>query len=57
MLTFLVIIVAHSLSLIDLKPEFADQFMTLVQIGLGGYLVGRSAEKITPAVAAAIGKK
>jgi len=57
MLTFLVIIVLHSLSVITLKPDFANQFMTLVQIGLGGYVVGRSAEKLAPAVAAAIGKK
>jgi len=57
MLTFLAIIVLHSLSLIELKPEFADQFMKLVQIGLGGYVIGRSAEKAAPAVAAAIGRK
>ena len=57
MLTFLAIIVLHSLSLIDLRPDFAKQFMTLVQIGLGGYVVGRSAEQIAPAVAAAVGKK
>ncbi|OEU63427.1 MAG: hypothetical protein BBJ57_06440, partial [Desulfobacterales bacterium PC51MH44] len=34
MLTFLVIIVCHSLGLITLQQEFADKFMTLVQIGL-----------------------
>ena len=57
MLTFLVIIVLHSLALIQLQEQFADEFMLLVQIGLGGYVVGRSAEKAAPAVAAAIGKK
>ena len=57
MLTFLAIIVLHSLGIVDLKPEFAESFMTLVQIGLGGYVVGRSAEKVAPSVAAAIGKK
>lgn len=57
MLTFLVIIVLHSLGLVELQPEFADSFMTLVQIGLGGYVVGRSAEKVAPSLAAAIGKK
>jgi hypothetical protein len=31
--------------------------MVLVKIGLGGYVVGRSAEKVAPAVAAAIRKK
>jgi hypothetical protein len=29
----------------------------IVELGLGGYVVGRSAEKIVPAVAAAINKK
>jgi len=57
MLTFLVIIVLHSLSVITLKPDFANQFMTLVQIGLGGYVVGRSAEKLAPKVTEAIRKK
>lgn len=56
MLTFLVIIVFHSLGLINLEPEFAEQFMLLVQIGLGGYVVGRSAEKVAPSLAKAIGK-
>lgn len=57
MLTFLVIIILHSLDVIKLQQEFAEQFMKLVQIGLGGYVIGRSAEKVAPAVAAAIGKK
>lgn len=57
MLTFLVIIVLHSLGVKELKPEFAEQFMKLVQIGLGGYVIGRSAEKAAPAVAKAIGSK
>ncbi len=57
MLTFLVIIVFHSLEIITLKEAFANKFMTLVQIGLGGYVIGRSAEKAAPAVAKAIGRK
>lgn len=57
MLTFLVIIVFHSLGIIGLQEQFADKFMTLVQIGLGGYVVGRSAEKAAPAIAKAIGRK
>jgi hypothetical protein len=57
MLTFLVIIVAHSLGFVTLETAFADKFMSLVQIGLGGYVVGRSAEKAAPAIAAAIGRK
>jgi len=56
-LTLLAIIVLHSLGIITLEAKFADQFMLLVQIGLGGYVIGRSAEKAAPALAAAIGKK
>lgn len=47
MLTFLVLVVCDSFGL--LKFRLADQAWTLLQIGLGGYVVGRSAEKIVPA--------
>ena len=57
MLTFLLIIVLNALGFIELQEKFAQDFMTLVQIGLGGYVVGRSAEKAAPAVAAAIKRK
>lgn len=57
MLTFLVLIVLHALGVIKLETEFAESFMTLVQIGLGGYVVGRSAEKAAPAIAKAIAGK
>jgi hypothetical protein len=57
MVTFITIIVAHALGFVTLEAAFADQFMSLVQIGLGGYVVGRSAEKAAPAIAAAIGRK
>ncbi len=46
MLVFVGLIVLFALGIIDLKPDFSKQFMRLVQIGLGGYVVGRSAEKI-----------
>lgn len=48
MLTFLVLIVAHYLGL--LAFEIAPQMWTLLQIGIGGYITGRSAEKIIPAI-------
>jgi hypothetical protein len=48
MLTFLVLIVLNTLGLTAVP--IADQMWTLLQIGLGGYVVGRSAEKIVPAV-------
>jgi hypothetical protein len=46
MLVFVGLIVLFALDIIQLKDEFAKEFMRLVQIGLGGYVVGRSAEKI-----------
>jgi hypothetical protein len=48
MLTFLALVVLDSLGLLhsDLRPEA----WTLLQIGLGGYVVGRSAEKMMPAL-------
>ena len=57
MLTFVGIVVLNSLGIITLETNFAEDFMLLVQIGLGGYVVGRSAEKAAPAIAKAIGKK
>lgn len=46
MLTFLVLVVCDSFGLLAFR--LADQAWTLLQIGLGGYVVGRSAEKIAP---------
>jgi len=40
-----------------LTPEAVDSMFTLVQIGLGGYVVGRSAEKVAPGIMAAMKKK
>jgi hypothetical protein len=44
MLTFLVLVVCDSFGLIAFR--LADEAWTLLQIGLGGYVVGRSAEKM-----------
>ena len=57
MLIFVGIIVLHSLKIRELSPEFAADFMELVKWGLGGYVVGRSAEKVAPAVAKAVSNK
>jgi hypothetical protein len=46
MLTFLALVVADTFGLTEFR--LADQAWTLLQIGLGGYVVGRSAEKIAP---------
>ena len=45
MLTFLVLVVGDSMGL--LATPLAPEAWTLLQLGLGGYLVGRSAEKVT----------
>ena len=57
MLTFLFLIVLYSLGLINLEEYFAKEFMLLVQIGLGGYVIGRSAEKALPSIAKSLSKK
>jgi hypothetical protein len=54
MLTFLALVVANSLGW--LHEPLAPQAWSLLQIGLGGYTVGRSAEKIAPVVMAALKK-
>lgn len=36
-----------------IPPEAVDSMFTLVQIGLGGYVVGRSAEKVVPGIISA----
>ncbi len=54
MLTFLVLVVCDSFGLLAFR--LADQAWTLLQLGLGGYVVGRSAEKIIPKVADSLRK-
>ena len=46
MLVFVGLIVLFALGLIELKDQYATEFFRLVQIGLGGYVIGRSAEKV-----------
>lgn len=59
MLTFLALIVARFFGWTApniSEPEYI-KLWELVQIGLGGYVVGRSAEKIAPAIADVLKKK
>ena len=45
---FIVIYVKFIAPLFDLKiPELENEFWDLLQIGIGGYVIGRSAEKIS----------
>jgi len=48
MLTFLFLVVADSFGWLPFR--LADQAWTLLQIGLGGYVTGRSLEKIAPKI-------
>ncbi|CAN8139712.1 hypothetical protein THIOSC15_170005 [uncultured Thiomicrorhabdus sp.] len=48
MLTFLILVVCDAFGLLAFR--LSDEAWTLLQIGLGGYVVGRSAEKIAPAI-------
>lgn len=55
MLTFLVLVVLDSFDL--LASRLVDHAWLLLQIGLGGYVAGRSAEKITTQVMGARAKR
>lgn len=55
MLTFLVLVVADALGTLPFR--LATQAWTLIQLGLGGYVGGRSLEKIAPAIATAISSR
>lgn len=52
MLVFVALIVLRWLGWTapNLTPELEAQLMVLVQIGLGGYVVGRSAEKVAKSI-------
>ncbi|MAN52162.1 MULTISPECIES: 3TM-type holin [unclassified Marinimicrobium] len=55
MLTFLVLVVLDTLGLTAFR--LSGEAWTLLQIGLGGYVVGRSAEKIAPQLKQAMTKQ
>lgn len=59
MLSFVGAILGYwfGLTPVTLTPEAVASMFTLVQIGLGGYVVGRSAEKIVPGVMDALKSK
>ena len=51
MLTFVALVVARWLGFtVDVTPEIEVQLMHIIQIGLGGYIVGRSGEKIVKSI-------
>ena len=55
MLTFLVLIILDSFGLLAFR--LSGEAWTLLKLGLGGYVVGRSAEKVVPSLAQALRKK
>lgn len=55
MLTFLVLVVLDAFGLTQFR--LAGEAWTLLQLGLGGYVLGRSAEKIIPKVSDAIKRR
>lgn len=59
MVTFVALVVAKWLGFTapGIAPEMELQLMSLIQLGLGGYVVGRSVEKIAPVIADAMQKR
>lgn len=55
MLTFLALVVFDQFGLLVFR--LSGEAWTLLQIGLGGYVVGRSVEKVVPAMTNALKKK
>lgn len=55
MLTFLVLVVCDSFGLLTFR--LSQEAWALLKIGLGGYVIGRSAEKITPSIISGFNKK
>ncbi len=55
MLTFVALVVADQTGLLAFR--LASEAWTLLQLGLGGYVVGRSVEKVAPTVVDALKKK
>ncbi len=59
MLTFGTLIVARWLGFVAPNLTEAEylKLWSIIELGLGGYVIGRSAEKIAPAIASAIAKR
>jgi hypothetical protein len=41
----------------QLNSEFVMEILSIIKLGLGGYVIGRSVEKVAPSVAEMFGKK
>lgn len=53
MLTFLGLVVSYWMGYTpeNIQPEQVESLLDLIKLGLGGYVIGRSAEKVVPQVA------
>jgi hypothetical protein len=58
MLVFVALIVARwfGFAAPELAPEEYIKLWSIVEFGLGGYVIGRSVEKVAPSIASAFGK-
>lgn len=55
MLTFLALVVCDQFGLLAFR--LADEAWVLLQLGIGGYVIGRSAEKVGPGIVKALKSK
>ncbi|MHA1920789.1 MAG: 3TM-type holin, partial [Promethearchaeota archaeon] len=55
MLTFLVLIICDCFGLLTFR--LSNEAWGLLKIGLSGYIIGRSAEKLAPSIMKKFGKK
>lgn len=58
MVVFVILIVARwfGLSAPNLQPIEYEKLWDIVEVGLGGYVIGRSVEKVVPSIASAFKK-
>lgn len=59
MLSFVLLVIGKwfGLTAPDITPEMELELMSLIKIGLGGYVVGRSFEKVAPTIASIFKRK
>ena len=56
MLNFVAITTLHALGYINMDADMSAKYFSLVEIGLGGYVMGRTLEKVAPAIAQVVKK-
>ena len=56
MLNFVAVTTLHALGIIEMEAEMSANYLSLVKLGLVGYVGGRTLEKIAPAISKSLGK-